>query len=74
MGASSDGLVMNPSEIQSNGLVEINCPVRAEKFSSCELCTRRNRNQNTRYNRDTLSAEETTQLLLASARAAPHHM
>ena len=38
MGASPDGLVTDLSEIHPDGLVEIKCPARAEKFTLLELC------------------------------------
>ena len=41
MGASPDGLVMDPSEQQPLGLVEIKCPARAEKLSLFDLCTKK---------------------------------
>ena len=34
MGASPDGLEIDPSEQQPHGLVEIKCPARAEKLSN----------------------------------------
>ena len=41
MGASPDGLVIDPSEQQPHGLVEIKCPARAEKLSLFDLCTKK---------------------------------
>ena len=41
MDASPDGLVMDPSEQQPLGLVEIKCPARAEKLSLFDLCTKK---------------------------------
>ena len=41
MGASPDGLVMDPSEQQTLGLVEIKCPARAEKLSLFDLSTKK---------------------------------
>ena len=41
MGASPDGLVVDPSEQQPHGLVEIKCPARAEKLSLFDLCTKK---------------------------------
>ena len=41
MGASPDGLVMDPSEQQPLGLVEIKCPARAEKLSLFDLSTKK---------------------------------
>ena len=41
MGASPDGLVMDPSEQQPLGLVEIKCPACAEKLSLFDLCTKK---------------------------------
>ena len=46
MGASPNGLVMDPSEQQPLELVEIKCPAHVEKSSLFDLyAQRRNRNQ-----------------------------
>ena len=41
MGASPDGLVIDPSERQPHSLVEIKCPAHAEKLSIFDLCTKK---------------------------------
>ena len=44
MGASPDGLVIDPTEQQPHGLVEIKCPARAEKLSYLISARRKNTN------------------------------
>ena len=44
MGASPNGLVMDPSEQQPLELVGIKCPARAEKLSLFDLCTKKEHN------------------------------
>ena len=42
MGASPDGLVVDPSEVHDQyGLVEIKCPARAETTSLLDLATKK---------------------------------
>ena len=55
MGASPDGLVIDPSEQQPLGLVEIKCPARAEKLSLFDLSTNKEHKSTfcLRYIRDT---------------------
>ena len=41
MGASPDGLVIDPSECKPHSLVQIKCPACAEKLSLFDLCTKK---------------------------------
>ena len=62
MGASPDGLVIDPSEQQPLGLVEIKCPARAEKLSLFDLSTNKEHKSTfcLRYIRDTYELKRRT--------------
>ena len=69
-------VVMDPSEQQPLGLVEIKCPAHAEKLSLFDLCTKKEHKSTfcLTFNPDMYELKRlTTQLLLSGSRAAPHH-